>query len=778
MKDNLKDFESMKDIFKKKQPWILSENKLSIDDYQKNESLMTLSNGYLSLRGSFEEENIDFGHDGTYLNGFYEFYNIHYSEKFAGHPDKSQVMINLPDPKSVILTINDETFNLYEGNVISFYRELNLKEGVLRRKILWESPLKDQVEIESTRFVSAVNQHLACLSYGVTAKNFSGSFSLGSMIALDRKNLTQKDDPRVGIHLQGRTYEVTKIDATNDFLQIKGNTKKSNLKFTCSIVHSFSGKYPYHTKIEQTDQRAALYYHGNIDQGETILLTKYIWYDRNETDDAIARIQAIKEIGFSKLLKRHTARWEESWKTMDITIDGEKSLQQAIRFNLFHLTQTVGKDEFTSIGSKGLTGEGYEGHYFWDTEIYMLPFFLFTRPEVAKQLLMYRYHTLNQARRRAKDLGHKKGALFPWRTINGDECSSYFPAGTAQYHINADIAYAIYLYYRITCDRTFMEKFGLEMLIELSNLWMEVGVFDDEKEGAFCIHEITGPDEYSCLVNNNMYTNAMVKHQMAFTIECIESDQNVNPEIESLVNTFDLKAAKRIVKRIYLPYNERLKIYAQDDSFLSKPVWNIRSTPKEHFPLFMHYHPLTLYRYQVCKQADVVLTQLLLPENFTIEQKKRSFEYYEKITTHDSSLSYCIYGIMACELGNVEQSYNYYLKIVRMDLDDIHHNVKDGVHIANMAGSWMGIVYGFAGMRMVEGTVKFSPTLPKRWSGYQFYICVAGNKIRVSVNQSNVMYELIDGEKFEFFHHDERLKVVKNKCMVKEHTFFEKCLVR
>jgi alpha,alpha-trehalose phosphorylase len=758
----------MKDIYKKKNAWILSENKLSIDDYQKNESLMTLSNGYLSMRGSFEEENIDCGHDGTYLNGLYEFYNIHYSEKFPGYPDKSQVMINLPDPKSVVLTINDEIFSLNEGNVISFYRELNLKEGVLQRKILWESPLKDRVEIESTRFVSAVNPHLAGLLYGVTAKNFSGSFSIGSMIVLDRKNLTQKDDPRVGIPFQGRTYEVTKVDVTEDVLHVKGSTKKSNLKFTCSIAHSFSSEHSYHTKIEQTDRRVTLCYHGNIDQGETISLTKYIWYDRDETDHAAARIQAIKELGFSELLKKHTAWWEESWKTMDIIVDGETSLQQAIRFNLFHLTQAVGRNEFTNIGAKALTGEGYEGHYFWDTEIYMLPFFLYTKPEAARRLLMYRYHTLDQARRRAKDLGHKKGALFPWRTINGDECSSYFPAGTAHYHINADIAYAIYQYYRVTCDRAFMERFGLEMLIELSDLWMEVGLFDDEKEGAFCIHEVTGPDEYSCLVNNNMYTNAMVKHQMAFTIECIESDLNVNPKIKPLVNSFDLKTAERIVKRIYLPYNKRLKIYGQDDSFLSKPVWNIKTTPKEHFPLLMHYHPLTLYRYQVCKQADVVLTQVLLPKSFTFEQKKRNFGYYEKITTHDSSLSYSIYGIMACELGNVEQSYDYYLKTARTDLDDIHYNVKDGVHIANMAGSWMGIIYGFAGMRMVDGTMTFSPALPKKWAGYQFSICVAGNKFRVSVNQSNVTYELIDGEEFEFFHHNERLKLVKNTCLVKK----------
>jgi alpha,alpha-trehalose phosphorylase len=752
----------------KDQTWILGENKIAVNDYVKNESLMTVSNGYLGLRGSFEEENIKLGHAGTYLNGFYEFYDFRYDEKFAGYPDKGQVMINLPDPKGLILTINAETFNLNDGNIRSYYRELHLKEGLLRRIILWESPKKDRLEIESMRFVSAVNPHLACLSYRVTAKNFSGSFSLEAMIALDRNNLSQKDDPRVGINFQGQTYQITKVNANEDFLQIEGTTKRSRLEFNCSVAHEFASKQSYQTKTEQSEQKVSLCYFGNIRQGETISLTKYIWYDRNQTDDIRSRIWALKEIGFDNLLKEHKAWWEACWQTMDITIDGDPDLQQAVRFNLFHLTQAARKDAVANISAKGLTGEGYQGHYFWDTEIYMLPFFLYTTPKIARQLLLYRYYRLDQARQRAKDLGHKKGALFPWRTINGDECSSFFPAGTAQYHINADIAYAVYLYYRITCDRDFMEKFGLEMLIELSNLWMEVGVFDQEKGGAFCIHAVTGPDEYTCLVNNNMYTNIMVSHQMAFTIECLASDLNMTPKVTSLVESFDRKTAQKIVADTYLPYSKRLKIYAQDDSFLSKPVWDLKATPKAHFPLLLHYHPLTLYRRQIVKQADVVLAQLLLPDRFGQEQKKRDFDYYERITSHDSSLSNCIYGIMASELGDVESGYFHYVKTARLDLDDIHHNVKDGVHTANMAGSWMGIVYGFAGMRWMKGALRFSPNLPKAWTGYQFSICLTAKRIRVCVNQNSVTYELIKGENCEIFHHDESLRLMKNRPIVKQ----------
>ena len=746
--------------------WWVKEDSLSPNDYRKQESLMALSNGYLSLRGSFEEESIKLGHAGTYLNGLYEFHPLHYGEKYSGYPEQSQVMINLPDPKSVNLTINGHTFSLDEGKILEFERHLDIKTASLARHIVWESPSGDQVNIESIRFVSATYKHLACLQYKVTALNFSGTITLTSAIALDRQNLTREQDPRVGVNFEDAIWRISEAHHRHHLLQIQGSTTLSKLKFRCTLANELSGLKTLNTAFEQTAQALCLVSKGQIQPGETLTLTKYMWYDRYEMENPVAQVKSIQATGFEALKAEHEAWWAKSWEQMDISIDGAESMQQAIRFNMFHLTQAVGKDGHTNISAKGMTGEGYEGHYFWDTEIYMIPFFVYTNPPIAKQLLMFRYNTLDKARERALELGHKQGALYPWRTINGYECSAYYPAGTAQYHINADIAYAIRLYYLVTGDKLFMESYGFEMLLELSQLWMDLGVFDPEKEGAFCIQEVTGPDEYTCLVNNNMYTNAMVKSQMAFTLQCFNLGLKLSPSTQTLAENFDRALAQRIVERMFLPYSERLKIHAQDDSFLSRPVWDIANTPRNKFPLLMHYHPLTLYRHQVCKQADVVLAELLLSDQFSLEQKKRDFDYYAKITTHDSSLSTCIYGILACELGDMEQSYQYYIKTARTDLDDFHHNAKDGIHAANMAGSWMGIVYGFAGLRWQQDTPAFNPALPPAWTGYRFKVQIHDMRLQVSVQADQVEYALLTGSHLTLKHKDQAFTLTHGQTKV------------
>lgn len=747
--------------------WLLHETSINeaVQHYRKNETLMALCNGYLSLRGSFEEETIQLGHAGTYMNGFYEFHQLHYGEKFSGYPDKSQVMINLPDPKSVVLTINGHTFSLDEGKVLHFERQLDIHSATLTRSLIWESPTGNQVQIDSLRFVSATHKHLACLQYQVKALNFSGAVTLESAIALNRSNISRADDPRIGVTFSDDIWRIHDVNQQDNLVQVSGKTSDSQLTFRCTVASVFSGTQVT-TQFQQNIDKASLIAQGTLQQGDTLTLHKYMCYDRLEVTEPKAFLQTMQQQGFDALLTEHKVWWNHAWAQMDIQIEGAQPLQQAIRFNMFHLTQSVGKDGHTNISAKGMTGEGYEGHYFWDTEIYMIPFFLYTQPEIAKQLLMFRYNTLDKARSRARELGHNKGALFPWRTINGDECSAYYPAGTAQYHINADVAYALQLYYNVTQDHEFMENYGLEMLLELSNLWMVMGVFDPEKDNAFCIQEVTGPDEYTCMVNNNLYTNAMVKHQIGFALKCLDKNFKLNAHTQKLVEQFDRNLAEKIVERMYLPYSDRLQIYMQDDAFLSRPVWDLANTPRNKFPLLMHYHPLTLYRHQVCKQADVVLAELLLSDQFSLEQKRRDFDYYAKITTHDSSLSTCIYGILACELGDMEQSYNYYIKTARTDLDDFHHNAKDGIHAANMAGSWMGVVYGFAGMRLNQGVLSFNPKLPPSWTQYTFPVHIQNKTLKVSINANQTTYTLEKGTELAINHKGQSVNLKTQQSVV------------
>lgn len=728
--------------------WNLNENNFAhtLTHYKKNESLMCLANGYLSVRGSFEEDLLQTGHAGTYLNGLYEVYDLHYGEKFTGFPDVSQAMINLPDPLSMTLEVEGETLSLKQGNIVAFERTLDFQSATLTRTLIWENNQGQQIEIKSCRFISATHQHLACHQYQLTALNFSGQIKLHSRIALNRKNISREDDPRVGVHFTQEAWSVQDCGHYEQGYFVQGITGRSQLPFACHVVQSLGGDAAVNSTEHQDLEGIGRLHSCLLNQNQSLTLTQYICYDRGELTAPLHYLQEACQHGFTQLHHDHQNWWSASWEAMDIHIAQDTAMQQAIRCNLYHLTQSVGKNGLTNISAKGMTGEGYEGHYFWDTEIYMVPFFAFTQPEIAKQLLMYRYHHLDKARDRAKALNHHQGALFPWRTINGNECSAYYPAGTAQYHINADIAYAIKLYYNVTQDRAFMEEYGLELLLELSLLWMDVGVFDPEKNGAFCIQEVTGPDEYSCMVDNNLYTNVMVRNQMQFTLDCLAMDWTLSANAAQLIARFDCETAQQIIAKIYIPFSEKRQIHAQDDAFLSRPVWDIEKTPKSHFPLLMHYHPMVLYRHQVCKQADVVLAQLLLSDQFELEQKRRDYAYYAKITTHDSSLSSCIYGIMACELGDLEQSVAYFNATAKIDLEDTHHNTKDGIHAASMAGSWMGIVYGFAGLRILNGRLSFAPKLPPDWGSYTFPLFFQQRSISITVNTQGVIYTLKQGE--------------------------------
>ncbi len=712
--------------------WKYIETEIDRQEYLKNESLMTISNGYLSLRGSYEEANLSFGHHGTYLNGFYEFYDLNYGEKFTAYPQQSQVMLNLADPKVVQVYVDDEELSLESSLISNYKRELDLQTGCLNRAFRWETRKGTVATICSTRFASSIHKHLICMKYTIQFHEGEGNYEVKSMIATQRHNISKEDDPRIGVEFKEEPMTIIRHEENANMLLVSGTTKYSKLQYNCHVFNTFC------VNDEKVKEEANTWA-GTFNQDTMLTLYKYIWMDKNEQEDGKAQVIELAKAGYAARLKEHQAWWRQQWESMDIVIKGDESMQKAIRLNLYHLTQNVGKDGYTNISAKAMTGEGYEGHYFWDTEIYMLPFYIYTNPDIAKALLMFRYNTLEKARIRSKQMGHQQGVLFPWRTINGEECSSFFPAGTAQYHINADIAYGIKLYYEATQDWEFMQDFGLELLLEIANLWLDIGHVD--YQGRFCIHEVTGPDEYSCLVNNNTYTNIMVQDAFMFLLKLLSEDKSKekrhNLKVSTLLEGFDYAKAKKAVKDMYVPYDQTLQIYAQDDGFLSKPVWDFKNTPKENYPLLMHYHPLTLYRHQVCKQADVVLAELLQPTRFSLEQKRRDFEYYEKITTHDSSLSNCIYGIMAAELDELDKSYEYYMKTAKTDIEDIHHNAKDGIHAANMAGAWLGIVYGFAGFRMEDNMPKFRPQIPKNWEEYSFCMKIKNQIYEVHVTQED-----------------------------------------
>ena len=488
------------------------------------------------------------------------------------------------------------------------------------------------------------------------------------------------------------------------------------------------------------------YIETSIESDSVIDISKYSFYCEQE-DGVDGKSELLKAIdaGFAQLKNEQVSYLNDFWKTSRVLIDSDEIKQEHIDLCLYVMLCSAGRDGKTSIAAKGLSGEGYEGHYFWDCETYIYPFFLNTNKQIAKSLLQYRYSKLDKAKEHARKLGHSKGALYPWRTITGSECSSYFPSGSAQYHINGDIARAFIQYWRSTNDYEFLPTI-CEVLLETSRLWIDLGHYDD---GYFKIDCVTGPDEYTCMVNNNYYTNAGAKNNLenAYKLINILKDTKDYETFKNHTNCTDeeLDEFKKAADHMYLPYDENLGIIKQDDSFLNKKRMELSEFKKEEFPLLLNYHPLFLYRHQICKQADAVLADYLF-DGLSASTSMKTFEYYDAVTTHDSSLSKCIFGNVAAKLGDLERAKKYFIETLATDINDCKGNTKDGLHMANMGGCYMAIANGFAGLRIRDDGIFLAPFIPGKWSGYSFSIVYHGRLLSVKIDKENVSVSLVEGD--------------------------------
>jgi alpha,alpha-trehalose phosphorylase len=752
------------------EPWCIRERGVDSQPYAGrrflHETLFTLGNGYIGMRGTPEEGSAARKGqtlEGTYLNGFYESEPIQYPENAYGLARTNEFMLNVPNAKRIGLRIDGEAFGLERGRVLAHERVLDFRTGLLTRMVEWESAGGKRVRIASRRLVSFGRKHIAAIEFAVTPLNFSGRLRLESTLDSAVSNLQAGDDPRVGSAITGPSLQTVSQELSEQgahgAVLVLQRTRHSGFQLataTESVVAGGAG-----VRIERLAEGHA--FDAEVAEGQALVLHKFIAYatsrDMPEAEvgpHARAELASAGAAGFDALAAEQAAYLADFWAQADVQIDGDDALQQGVRFNQFHLLQSVGRDGRTNIAAKGVTGEGYEGHYFWDTEIYVFPFFLFSKPEVARALLQYRYTILPKARERARQMGHERGALYPWRTIAGEECSAYFPAGSAQYHINADIAYSIRLYLLATGDFDFLAQQGAEIVLDTARIWTGIGSYDRQQR--FCINAVTGPDEYTAIVNNNYYTNAMARMHMTFAADVADRLRAERPadyaRVAAAIGLEDAEIAawRAASSAMRLPYDEALGIHEQDDSFLSKKPWDFASTPKENYPLLLHYHPLVIYRHQVCKQADVVLALLLLSNEFSLDDKRRDFDFYERVTTHDSSLSSCIFSMVASEVGYQDKAYAYFMETARLDLDNTHGNTEYGVHTAAMAGTWLGVAYGFAGMRLDGAGLRFAPVLPEKWRGYRFKAHVHGALLAVEVDAGGASYRLLQGEGVRFSH--------------------------
>ncbi|WP_308909170.1 glycoside hydrolase family 65 protein [Pseudokordiimonas caeni] len=747
-------------------PWFIREERFDAAGLAVQESLFALAGGYLGTRGTFEEpvapgiKSIE----GTYLNGVYFREPIHYDESAFGFATHNNKMVLVPNGKVITLAACGETFVHGASEVTDFSRSLDLRSGRLARTTRWNLTGGRSLDIRTERLVSLTRRGLMAITYSVTSFDYDGAVTLTSTLDAAYGGTDRGGDPRAG--QLSITDCLTPMDSGTDandsfFLHRIKDSETLVATAACHAVEGVGATITPAAKPHVEGQRFDLH----LAPGQTVTLTKYVQYDHGPLAEAEAldtrtrnALAAAAKDGFDKLAAEQEAELATFWADAGIEINGAPDLAEALRFNMFHLYQSAGRNGMSSIAAKGLTGHGYDGHYFWDSEIYVVPFFTATRPAIARAMLEYRYRHLDQARARARTMAHKRGALFPWRTIGGEECSSYFPAGTAQYHINAAIAYATIQYIEVTGDMGFAAEMGAELLIETARLWLEAGHFSAHDGGRFCIHEVTGPDEYSAMADNNFYTNAMARHHLEGAVRVMGRLAKDAPDAYAALVTRltftseELGEWSEAAAKMNLPYDMKLGIHAQDDTFLNRPVWDFDGTPADKYPLLLNFHPLTIYRHQVLKQADVVLAMVLLSDRFTMEEKRRNLAYYEPITTHDSTLSTCIYAVANAELGNREAAYKLFMETCRMDLDNLHGNTHYGVHAACMAGSWMGVAYGFAGLRFEHGTPAFRPSLPADWQDYRFAIRAHGCGLAVSVAPNGTTYELIDGESLTLRH--------------------------
>lgn len=756
------------------EPWKVTENHFMEKEYKLNETIFSLGNGYLGVRGGFEEGFTGSQMNGTYINGFYEEYPFDYPDFIYANPINDQFMVNVTDAKIIRIEIDGEQFCIPDGRIEKYRRTLNLQTGSMQRSICWHTLSGKIVNLKFQRLVSLANPHLYAIHLEISIdkdadiKLYSGLYAGGPVLADQDNTLFSREKLNQRMHIK---Y----ISASEDFLEVQQKCKISGLSVNCTVQHDLEGLSDK-PKTTLTEDSAGLTWQGLIKGGEQVVLNKYNVYvtSREIPEESIHEkakkiVRHASKKGWQELCKDQSDYLNLFWQSADVEIEGDLALQQGVRFNTFNLLQSVGRDGKTNIAAKGLTGEGYSGHTFWDSEGFAVPFFLYHSPDIARSLLEYRYYTLDGARNRAVQMSHTRGALYPWRTINGDECSSYYPAGTAQYHINADIAIAIRKYFMATNDKSFIVEMGAEILFETSRIWAEVGWFAPSKGGKYSIPCVTGPDEYTVLVDNNAYTNYMAKEHLSFSIDVWHLLEKEFPkELLKLKTKINLQAEEilqwqKIVDNMFLPYSPELGIIPQDDGFLAKPNWPFATTLKEEYPLQFHHHMLIIYRHRVCKQADTVLAEFVLSDQFSIEQKKRDFDFYEPITVHDSSLSACIFSIMANEVGYPEKAYDYFIQTARLDLDNCQQNSELGIHMANMAGTWMCVINGFAGLRTTGGRLIFQPRLPKQWHGLTFKLNWQGCVLAIHCTNSSTKYSLVSGELLDLIHFGKQITLIEGE---------------
>ncbi|MEU5085394.1 glycosyl hydrolase family 65 protein [Streptomyces sp. NPDC021356] len=737
------------------EPWTVRETELSLDVLAQSESVFALSNGHVGWRGNLDEGE-PHGLPGSYLNGVYEVHPLPYAEAGYGYPESGQTVINITNGKVLRLLVDDEPFDLRYGRLVSHERVLDLRGGVMERTCEWISPAGTRIRVRSTRMVSLSQRSIGAIAYEVEPVDCSVRVVIQSELVANEQLPQANGDPRAAMALQA-PLEPEEDFASGNRLRLVHRTRRSGLRVAVAADHVVTGPERTTTGSESHPDLARLTVASVLEPGQKLRVEKLVAHGWSGTrsrpamsDQVDAALAAAAHGGWTALAEEQRAYLEDFWARADVEVDGDEEIQQAVRFALFHVLQAGARAEERAIPAKGLTGSGYDGHAFWDTEMFVLPLLTYTSPNAVAEALRWRQNTLPAARERAAQLG-LHGAAFPWRTIEGEEGSAYWPAGTAAFHVNADIAHAVVRYVAATGDTDFERDTGMELLVETARLWRSLGHHDHR--GTFHIDGVTGPDEYSAIADDNTYTNLMARANLRAAADVVERHPK---EAERLGADDEESAAWRdAAESMNIPYNAELRVHEQSAGFTRYQRWDFTSTRADQYPLMLHFPYFDLYRKQVIKQADLVLAMYTCGSEFDEEHIARNFAYYEPLTVRDSSLSAAVQAVIAAQAGFLRLAYDYASEAALMDLEDLEHNTRDGLHIASLAGTWMALVVGFGGTRRARDTLEFAPRLPERFSRLAFTMLFRDRRLRVEFTQETATYTLLSGPSLTVRHHGE-----------------------
>ena len=732
------------------QDWSLVQHSVDSETVGLAESLFALSNGYVGVRGCFDQGE-PVWQPTTVINGVYESWPILYQEPAFGYATTGQTIVRVPDATMIEVRVEGELLGVLGAAVVRFARRLDMRAGTVKTESSHRLADGVVVTLETTRMVSLSNRHLMATLVEVIGA--AGRTVEIRSALVDRAASFQEHpyhdarDPRRTRLLGWSPLGPVGNLSEGGRLISSFVTERSRLALACGVDHVVAGAAAK-IEVDPDDTTVVIRAQGN---GESIRITKLVSYHadlevsgNDMAEDVAVTLDGAVETGFDNLASRQRSDLDDFWVEAAIDIDGDDELQEATRWALFQLHQATAGIKGLSVPAKGLSGDAYEGHYFWDSEMYFLPFLAFTSPNRARELLRFRVRMLPEARQRAGELA-LRGALYPWRTINGQAAGTYYPAGTAQYHINADISYAIRQYIKATGDDEFLWNGGAEVVIETARLWADLGFYDRD---TFHIHLVTGPDEYTALVNDNAYTNLMARENLRFAAQVVElMSQSVPDRYAELQKVIGLDADEpaewiRASDSMYIGYDEELGVTPQDSSFLSKEIWDFEGTPADKYPLLLHFHPLVIYRYQVLKQPDVVMAMLLVPGEFSEELQRANFDYYDPLTTGDSSLSSAVQATVAARIGHEAEALDYLRHTAFIDLADLQGNTRDGLHLASAGGIWMTLVRGVGGLQVTDEALVLEPKLPKDWNSLRFSLRYRGSRLVVTTSSDGVALEV------------------------------------